>query len=106
MTGTPELEPSAMGVKAYQEGIHAEDNPFDASEQPDEWDEWDDGWATARLDAFDPWMLKVDALLGDDVKRAANFDQCFDNGMTPEEAVEENRIEVEKRQIADSADRD
>lgn len=105
MFSTPDLDPMAMGYKAYRDGVDpVEGNPFDAGEQSGEWDDWADGWATARLEDFEPWMREVNAKIGTGVVRVADFGACFDDRMTPEEAIEENRVEAEKKAILDSTD--
>lgn len=98
MSNSPDVSPFDLGVKAYEAGISADDgNPFDSNESPDEWDEWIDGWATARLEVYLPWQKEVDAKMGVGARYAGDFNRYFDDGLTPDEAIKENRIEVEKQ---------
>lgn len=93
-------DPFDAGAQAYHDGVRScdvrEKNPYDADDLPGEWDEWEDGWATARLNAYLPWHEEVKAKIGPNPHWIGDFGKYFDEGMTPEEAIAENLIEVEK----------
>lgn len=98
-----DFDPMEMGAKAYRDGIDPVDgNPFDAGEQSSEWDAWEDGWSTARFEVFESWMKEVEEKIDKNARRVANFNHYFDDGLTPEEAIEENRLEAEKQKILDT----
>lgn len=87
------LQPSPfdLGVQAYDDGKTLIDaNPYDQYQSPDEWDEFIDGWATARLNLLEPWRQKVIQLLGHSPRYAVDLGECFDDGMTPEQAADLN----------------
>lgn len=91
------------GYQAYLDGVKAcdvrEKNPYDADEFPKEWDEWEDGWATARLKAYLPWYEQVKAKMVPGTAYIGDFYQYFDDEMTPEEAIAENQVEVDKHNV-------
>jgi hypothetical protein len=87
------IHPSAFdaGSSAYVRGeLPIDRNPYDQNVDPDEWDAWIDGWATERLNQYLEWEKIVKSKLSLLLPCLADLGECFDDLMTPDEAVEHN----------------
>lgn len=90
---TSEKRPSSFdaGSGAYVRGqLPVDHNPYDQNVDPDEWDLWLDGWVTERLNQYMDWEKIVRGKLSLLRPCIADLGECFDDLMTPDEAVEHN----------------